>query len=110
MSLTGDSVCTCPEGMTAGRLWCPVHSDYAGQRPAATEERVEMAPSPEAESLLKAYAQVLALREALEGIAHHPHNGARGVGQYGIGVQDGHRCAARIARKALGTQEPDGTT
>lgn len=46
---------------------------------------------------------------ALEAIANHPHNAYdfqppnhSSGRQYEIGVTDGHRCAARIARKALG--------
>jgi hypothetical protein len=43
--------------------------------------------------------------EALRGIKNSPHcnydNRQTGSGQYGIGVVDGHRCAASLARKAL---------
>lgn len=44
---------------------------------------------------------------ALEGIVNHPHNvyytEATGGGSYGIGVVDGHRCAAKHAADELAT-------
>ena len=41
--------------------------------------------------------------EALRKIAYHPHCNYENCGpsMYGIGVADGHRCAANIAREAL---------
>jgi len=48
------------------------------------------------------------LREALENIANHPHSTYSSVSQYDIGVVDGHRCAASIARAVLNPQ-PAGT-
>lgn len=44
------------------------------------------------------------LREALQQIAHSKHSSYDNGygGQYGIGVADGHRCAAKAARLALG--------
>ena len=46
--------------------------------------------------------------EALRKIAYHPHceydHPSNGTGQYAIGVADGHRCAADIAREALGVE------
>jgi len=42
-----------------------------------------------------------ALVEALERIAFHAHNTYAVSEQYDIGVTDGHRCAAKIARAAL---------
>ena len=48
------------------------------------------------------------LREALEDIANHPHSTYSSVSQYDIGVVDGHRCAASIARAVLNPQ-PAGT-
>lgn len=53
-------------------------------------------------------ARVDALEAALREIAEHPHcqyatNEAKHVPRYyNIGVADGHRCAANIARVALG--------
>lgn len=42
-------------------------------------------------------------REALLKIANDPHCVyAPDADQYGIGVADGHRCAAKIARSVLG--------
>lgn len=39
---------------------------------------------------------------ALKEIAEHPHcSYANASGEYGRGAVDGHRCAAKIARKAL---------
>jgi len=56
-----------------------------------------------------AKAEVERLRKALESIARHPHNAYQNdkVGcddslSYSTGVTDGHRCAAKVARKALG--------
>ena len=48
-------------------------------------------------------AQVERLRKALEKIACHAHciYSNNESSQYGIGVTDGHRCAATIAREAL---------
>ena len=50
------------------------------------------------------------MRKALESIANHPHNAYYDLGEqgmYSIGVTDGHRCAAKIARAALaGKEEP----
>jgi len=45
-------------------------------------------------------------REALERIANHPHSTEGSGDPYNIGVQDGHRCAATIARAALAPQTP----
>ena len=42
-----------------------------------------------------------ALLGALEDIANHPHSSYSSVSQYDIGVVDGHRCAANIARAAI---------
>lgn len=44
------------------------------------------------------------LKTALEQIANHPDSTGPAGSQYNIGVQDGHRCAANIARSALRTQ------
>lgn len=44
-------------------------------------------------------------REALKEIRDSPHQTGDLVGQYGIGVQDGHRCAASMARAALADDE-----
>lgn len=45
--------------------------------------------------------------DALHLIANHPHNSydANKGDSYGIGVTDGHRCAAEIARTLLSTLE-----
>lgn len=53
--------------------------------------------------LCRAYREIVRLRDALREIAEHAHNAydTNGEGQYGIGVTDGHRCAASIARAAL---------
>lgn len=57
-------------------------------------------------------AEVGTLRAALRQIAEHPHNSydlpshaevTNGDVQYAIGIADGHRCAAAIAREALVT-------
>jgi hypothetical protein len=56
------------------------------------------------------------LREALEEIANHPHceypHNAPYVGDYQsgvrVGIADGHRCAAKIARSALAATERSG--
>ena len=47
--------------------------------------------------------EVERLRLALAAIADHPHNRYKSneSGQYGIGVTDGHRCAAAMALLAL---------
>jgi chromosome segregation ATPase len=72
--------------------------DVARRRVDEVEAELEM---PRAEvSALK--DQVGALREALDRIAkEHQSYDENGGGQYGIGVTDGHRCAATIARRAL---------
>lgn len=48
--------------------------------------------------------RVAHLERALGEIAHSPHcmYEANASGMYGIGVTDGHRYAAKVARKALG--------
>ena len=47
-------------------------------------------------------AERVKLIEALEDIANSSHQTYDGKdGQYGIGVADGHRCAANIARAVL---------
>lgn len=48
--------------------------------------------------------------EALTEIANHPHNdyqhpANKSDDTYGIGTADGHRCAAMIARRALGLEK-----
>jgi hypothetical protein len=57
---------------------------------------------------------VAPLRAALEEIAEHPHQDSQHdrpfasaeAMSYGSGVVDGHRCAAEIARRALGRSVP----
>lgn len=52
------------------------------------------------------------LVEALRSIAQHPHcdygypSSQSGDMQYAIGVADGHRCAANVARATLSTIDP----
>ena len=65
-----------------------------------------MGCNAEAESLRlqrdAAEARVETLEKALREIALSPHStGDTHGGMYGIGVQDGHRCAATIAAAAL---------
>jgi len=48
------------------------------------------------------------LLEALEKIANHGHNNPVGADLYDIGVADGHRCAATIAREAIRKHKGEG--
>lgn len=62
------------------------------------------------QQIADAKTEVANHRAALTAIAHHEHcnyyyDGAK-AGEYGTGVTDGHRCAAVIARKALGEEVP----
>ena|GEM_PF-6697745 len=54
-------------------------------------------------------ARSAALQVALDAIANHPHNTKAdgGPDSYSMGVQDGHRCAASIARSALSQPAPE---
>ena len=51
--------------------------------------------------------QIRRYHAALTEIAHSPHQTAGGGNSYSIGVQDGHRCAATIAKQALGEEVYD---
>lgn len=52
-------------------------------------------------------AEVRRLRGALEDIADSPHQQYASATPIGIGIADGHRCAANMARHALGREEEE---
>lgn len=50
MSTTGDPICTCKNQPTAGRIWCPIHDNYAGlppSSPPAPEQDPQVEQGPE---------------------------------------------------------------
>ena len=64
---------------------------------------------------VEAVDEIVRLRKALFSIAMHPHNrydhedSEQHDLQYSTGVTDGHRCAATLARAALGESDESDT-
>lgn len=60
----------------------------------------------EAAQAYRAQGEVARLRAALLEIATSPHcQYSEDTNSYGIGAADGHRCAAKTAKRALGMEE-----
>jgi len=73
----------------------------------AERDNAREAEHDAAREVIKVRQENTRLREALERIAHHAHCSyeGSGAGDYGVGVTDGHRCAAMVARAALTQKE-----